>query len=314
MRALVIGASGQVGAALLAALSGRGHSALGTYAQHPAPGLSRLDVTDREAVERVIGEARPDWVLCPAGLTHVDYCEDHPAEAAAINRDGPLQAARLAARSGAGFVFFSTEYVFDGERGPYAEEDPARPLSVYGRSKWEGERGILAELERALVVRTTVVYGPDRQEKNFVYQLIRNCRSGQGMRIPVDQISSPTYNADLAGATVELCERDFRGVYHVAGDGVMDRFAFARLACEVFALDPSRLTPVATSALGQKAPRPLRGGLRIDKARSVLATPLRSPEAGLRAMRAALEGLGDNSPMCARFATFRAVDPSSGIR
>src|SRR6266542_2826538 len=289
MRALVIGASGQVGAALLAELGARGHEALGTYAHHPAAGLTALDITDRGAVERAIGGARADWVLCPAGLTHVDYCEEHPTEAFAINRDAALHAAREGGRAGAGFVFYSTEYVFDGERGPYAEEDPARPLSVYGRSKWEGERAVLAEIERALVVRTTVVYGPDPQGKNFVYQLIRNCRSGQAMRIPADQVSSPTYNADLARGTIELCERDLSGVYHLAGDGVMDRFAFARLACEVFAVDPSRLTPVVTSALGQKAARPLKGGLRIAKARGLLSTPLRSPEAGLRAMRAALE-------------------------
>ena len=149
---------------------------------------------------------------------------------------------------------------------------------------------MLGEVEPALVVRTTVVYGPDRQGKNFVYQLIRNCRSGQGMRIPSDQVSSPTYNADLAQASVELCERDQRGVFHLAGDGVLDRFAFAKLACDVFGLDAARLTPVSTAALGQKAPRPLKGGLRIAKAQALLRTPLRSPEAGLRAMKAALEG------------------------
>ncbi|PYO36365.1 MAG: NAD(P)-dependent oxidoreductase [Candidatus Rokuibacteriota bacterium] len=308
MRALVIGASGQVGAAVLEALRDRGHQALGTYAHHPAPELAPLNVTDRGAVERAIVDARADWVLCPAGLTHVDHCEEHPAEAFAINRDGALHAAREARRAGAGFVFFSTEYVFDGEQGPYAEDDPARPLSVYGRSKWEGERAILDEVERALVVRTTVVYGPDAQEKNFVYQLIRNCRNGQPMRIPVDQLSSPTYNVDLARATVELCERDHHGVYHLAGDGVLDRFAFARLACEVFALDPSRLAPVATAALEQKAPRPLKGGLRIAKAQAALSTPLRSPEAALRAMRAALEGAPTATPAAS------SVDPHPGIR
>jgi dTDP-4-dehydrorhamnose reductase len=312
MRALVIGASGQVGGALLEALRARGHEALGTYTHHLAEGLAPLDVTDRAAVERAVSAARPDWVLCPAGLTHVDYCEEHPADAFAINRDGALHAAREAGRVGAGFVFYSTEYVFDGERGPYAEEDPAHPLSVYGRSKWEGERAVLAETARALVVRTTVVYGPDRQEKNFVYQLIRNCRSGQGMRIPADQVSSPTYNVDLAQATVELCERDLGGVYHLAGDGVLDRFAFARLACEVFGLDPSGLTPVATATLGQKAARPLKGGLSIAKARGVLATPLRSPEAGLRAMRAALEGgAGVGLGGCT---SAHAVDRHPGIR
>ena len=292
MRAFVIGASGQVGGCLLEALRARGHEALGTHARHPMDGLAPLDVTDHVAVERAVTAARPDWVLCPAGLTHVDYCEEHPEEAFAINRDGALAAARSAARAGAGFVFFSTEYIFDGERGPYAEEDAARPVSVYGRSKWEGERVVLAEMPGAVIVRTTVVYGPDRQEKNFVYQLIRNCRSGQGMRIPADQVSSPTYNVDLAGAIVELCERNLGGVYHLVGDGVMDRFAFARIACEVFKLDGSRLTPVTTAQLGQKAARPLKAGLGIAKAQRVLATPLRSPEAGLRAMREALEGRG----------------------
>jgi dTDP-4-dehydrorhamnose reductase len=312
MRALVIGASGQVGAALLDALRARGHEAVGTYAHHAEKGLTPLDVTDRAAVERAVREARPDWVLCPAGLTHVDYCEEHPAEAFAINCEAASHAAREAGGAGAGFVFYSTEYVFDGEYGPYAEEDATRPLSVYGRSKREGERAVLAENARALVVRTTVVYGPDRQGKNFVCQLKRNCRSGQGMRIPVDQVSSPTYNVDLAQATVELCERDLRGVYHLAGDGVLDRFAFARLACEVFGLDPSGLTPVTTAALGQKAPRPLKGGLSIAKARGVLATPLRSPEAGLRAMREAVERRAGAAP--GGCASAHSVDPHPGIR
>jgi dTDP-4-dehydrorhamnose reductase len=291
MRVLVIGVSGQVGAALLAALRARGHEATGTYAQHPVAGASPLDIRDAAAVEHAVASVRPDWVFCPAGMTYVDGCEEHPEDAFAVNRDGPLHAARMAERAGAGFVYFSTEYVFDGDAGPYAEDDPVRPLSQYGISKWEGERAIVSAMERAVVVRTTVVYGPDHQEKNFIYQLIRNCRSGQGMRIPADQVSSPTYNVDLAAATVELAERDLTGVYHLAGDGILDRFAFARLACSVFDLDPSRLTPVATSALGQKAPRPLKAGLTITKAQGVLRTPLRSPEAGLRAMRAALNSL-----------------------
>ena len=289
MRALVIGASGQVGAALLRALRARGHEARGTYSQHAAEGLVRLDIRDRAAVERLVGEAQPHWVFCPAGLTHVDYCEDHPTEAAAINRDGALHAAYAAQRAGAAFVFYSTEYVFDGASGPYAEGDMAHPLSEYGRSKWQGERAVLAAIQGAIVVRTTVVYGPDRQEKNFVYQVLRACRSGQPMLVPSDQISSPTYNGDLAAASVELCERGLSGLFHLAGDGVLARYLFALLICQVFGLDPAPLTPVPTSALAQKAPRPLKGGLLIAKARATLQTPLHSHEAGLRIMRLALE-------------------------
>jgi dTDP-4-dehydrorhamnose reductase len=288
MRALVIGVSGQVGAMLLDVLRERGHEATGTYARHAVEGAWPLDIRDAPAVEQAVALGKPDCVLCPAGLTFVDYCEDHPEEAFAVNRDGPLHVAQMAQRFGAGFVYFSTDYVFDGTHGPYDEDDLPRPLSAYGRSKLEGERAVLAAHGRAIVVRTTWVYGPDRQEKNFIYQLIRNCRAGTPMRIPADQVSSPAYNLDLAAATVELAERGLGGIYHVAGGESLDRHAFARMACEVFGLDPAGVSPVTTAALGQKAPRPLRAGLRIDKARAGLATPLRGPRAGLEAMRSAI--------------------------
>ena len=288
MRALVIGASGQVGAALLRALRARGHHAVGTWAHREFPGLVPLDFTDAAAVERAIGDTRPDWVICPAALSHVDYCEEHPDEAFATNLHAPLAAAKAAARAGAGFVYYSSDYVFDGIGGPYAEDAPPRPLGVYGQSKWEGEQAVLGALERALVVRTSVVYGPERQEKNFVYQLIRACRGGQGFRPAVDQRASPSYNVDVAAATVECCEREERGIWHLAGADTIDRMAFARLVCRVFDLDGSRLTPAFTSELKQKAARPLDGGLSITKARARLRTPLHGAEDGLRAMRVAL--------------------------
>lgn len=288
MRALVIGASGQVGAALLRALAARGHAAVGTWAHHVYPGLLPLDFSDAGAVERLIGDTRPDWVFCPAALSHVDYCEDHPDEAFAANLHAPVAAAKAADRAGAGFVYYSSDYVFDGIGGPYAEDAAPRPLGVYGRSKWEGEQAVLGALERSLVIRTSVVYGPERQEKNFVYQIIRACRGGQGFRPAVDQRASPSYNEDVATATVECCEREQRGIWHLAGADVLDRMAFARLVCRVFDLDGSRLTPATTAALEQKAGRPLDGGLRISKAQAQLRTPLRGAEAGLRAMREAL--------------------------
>jgi dTDP-4-dehydrorhamnose reductase len=288
MRALVIGASGQVGAALLRVLRARGHEAVGTWAYHTAPGLVPLNLADGASLVRLLGDLRPDWVLCPAALSHVDYCEEHPDEAFAVNVHAPFAAAKTAARAGAGFVYYSSDYVFDGVGGPFVEEHPPRPLGVYGRSKAEGEQAVLGALDRALVVRTSVVYGPERQEKNFVYQLIRACRGSQGFRPAVDQRASPSYNEDVAAATVECCEREERGIWHLAGADTLDRMAFARLVCRVFELDASRLTPATTAELGQKAARPLDGGLDVGKARRLLKTPLRGAEAGLRAMKAAL--------------------------
>lgn len=255
----------------------------------PQPGTVPLDITNTEATAGLIARVAPDCVLCPAGLTFVDYCEDHPGEAYAVNRDAPAAAARAATARGAGFVYFSTEYVFDGAAGPYSEDDVPRPISVYGASKLEGEGAAVAANPRTLVVRTTVVYGVDAQAKNFVYQLRRRLGAGERMRIPADQISSPTYSADLAAATVEAVERGVTGVVNLVGAGILDRHAFAIQACDVFELDAGLLDPVPTAALGQKAPRPLRAGLTIDRARAMLRTPLRGPVEGLRAMRAAVE-------------------------
>ena len=290
MRVLVIGTSGQVGGALVARLVERGHDVLGTHHRVPQPGTRPLDLGDGVATERCIAEIEPDWVLCPAGLTHVDYCEDHPEEAMAVNRDAPATAARAAAKQGAGFVYFSTEYVFDGTAGPYAEDAPVHPLSVYALSKLEGEHRATEENPRTAVIRTTVVYGPEPQGKNFVYQVLARARAGLTIRVPSDQISSPTYNVDLAAATVELIERDFRGVLHVAGPVVLDRHAFAQEVCAVFGLDAARIEPVETAALGQRARRPLRAGLTTDRARRLLRTPLRPPREALVDMRRVLEG------------------------
>src|SRR3989442_11897325 len=207
MRALVIGASGQVGAALCARLAARGHSAMGPHSRAPQPGTRPLDFTDASATETVIAETAPDWVFCPAGLTHVDYCEDHPDQAFLINRAAPAAAARAAARRGAGLVYYSSEDVFDGGARPYREDDPINPLSVYGRSKLEGEGAVRAENPRALVLRTTVVYGPEPQGKNFVYQLLRRAPTRDPLTLPTDPRSKPPDNALLAPPPVEVPQR-----------------------------------------------------------------------------------------------------------
>jgi dTDP-4-dehydrorhamnose reductase len=294
VRALVVGASGQVGGALMQAFRARGHEATGTYASHPVEGAWPLDIKSAAAVEHAVAFVKPDWILCPAGLSHVDYCEAHPDEARALNRDAPLHLARMGQRIGALFVYYSTDYVFDGVGGPFREGDTPRPLNVYGRSKLEGERALLGSLPRALVIRTSVVYGPEAQEKNFVYQLIRACREGRPFRPAVDQRASPTYNPDLGAASVELCEQGAGGLYHVAGGETLDRWAFAQLIVATFGLDGSRLSPVKTAELAQPAARPLDGGLHVAKASAAVQTRLRGAAEGLRAMREASSDRDEN--------------------
>ena len=273
-------------------LTDRGHHVIGTHHGHPQPSTRPLDLTDASATERFIAEIEPDWVVCPGGLTAVDYCESHHDEAMAANRDAPAAAARAAAKRGAGFVYFSTEYVFDGTAGPYAEDDPVNPQSVYALSKLEGERRAVAENPRTIVIRTTVVYGPEGQGKNWVYQVLRCARAGQPIHAPSDQRSSPTYNVDLAAATVELIEREFRGLIHVAGPVVLDRHAFTLQVCAAFGLDAGLVQGITTESMNQPARRPLNAGLVIDRARALLRTPLRAPREALADMRRVLDAAG----------------------
>jgi dTDP-4-dehydrorhamnose reductase len=266
MRAIVIGGSGQIGGWLLRVLAERGHSAVGTYATVPVAGLVRLDASERQTAASWLRSQEADVVFYPAGFTWVDGCERDPARARASNLEEPLNLARVAADGGARFVYFSTDYVFDGQDGPYDEEAPPRPLSEYGKAKLEAERALAEALgEAQLTVRTSWVFGPERQGKNFAYQLAKTLGQGKPLVCPSDQISSPSYGPDVAEAVVGLVEQGRSGLVHVAGPEVVDRVRFARALATAFGLDPGGIVGKTTAELGQGAPRPLSGGLLISR-------------------------------------------------
>jgi len=268
--ALVVGASGQVGEHLLRALHLAGQEALGTGCGHLRPGLRPLDLRDPEAVAAALQEIGPRTIYLPAAMTDVDYCERCPREANAINVAGTRVLAEAAGRIGAALVFFSSDYVFDGSSGPYAEGDPPNPICEYGRQKLAGERAVTEGVVDHLIVRTTVVYGWEAQGKNFVVRLADRLRRKERIRVPKDQIGSPTYAPNLAEAVVELVASGARGIFHVAGPDLASRYEFAVAAARAFGLDPSWIEPVWTHELAQAAQRPLKAGLRVDKALGAL--------------------------------------------
>jgi dTDP-4-dehydrorhamnose reductase len=294
MRALVVGGSGQIGGWLLRTLAERGHEAIGTYCTVPHDGLVALDASRMDESARWVGERRPDIVFYPAGFTWVDGCERDPARASAANLDQPLNLARAAGDVGARFVYFSTDYVFDGHAGPYDERSPTHPLSVYGRAKLDAERALADAIgDRALIVRTSWVFGPERQGKNFAYQLVRAIRAGKLVDCPSDQVSSPSYGPDVARAVVGLFEEDISGLIHVTGPEVMGRLEFAHAIATAFGLDGSKIVAKTTAELGQGAPRPLKGGLltpRLDEARPGSMRPLAEALADFQVRLAAGEG------------------------
>jgi dTDP-4-dehydrorhamnose reductase len=265
-----VGAGGQVGGALLARL---GDAAVGAWRTPPPGGLAAdLETLARDprAGAALVDAAAPAVVVVTAGMTWVDGCEREPDRADRVNRDGPAALARAAAAAGSRTVYLSTEYVFDGTAGPYGEEDPVRPLSAYGRSKLEGERAVLDADPAALVLRTAVVYGPERHGRNFAYQVVTRLGRGDPLRVPGDQVSTPTYNADLVEGLVRLVAAGTGGIVNVAGPEVLDRAAFARQLASLMGLDGDLVQPVPTSALAQDAARPLDAGLRIDRLRALL--------------------------------------------
>jgi dTDP-4-dehydrorhamnose reductase len=288
MKALVIGASGQVGGALLQVLIERGHTAVGTYRQHARPNLVALDTANEADVEELLERLQPDWIFYPAGLSWVDLCERESERCFIENVRWPVSTAAAATRQRAGFVYYSSEYIFDGAAGPYDERAVPRPLNVYGRSKLAAEQALLDVNPLVVLVRTTVVYGPEFQQKNYIYQVLSKIGRGETLQTPNDQVSTPTYNLDLATASVECAERRMTGVINLVGPDRLDRYSFALAACRMFGLDERLIVPRSTADLNQLAPRPLNAGLISTRAQHILCTRLRGVADGLCAMQAAL--------------------------
>jgi dTDP-4-dehydrorhamnose reductase len=287
---LVVGASGQVGTQMLQVL---GESAVAT-SRTPRPGWLTLDLAEVAEVEQVealladegLAEGELAAIYCVGGMTYVDGCETQPELAWRTNARGPGVLAEFARRRGLPYVFFSTDYVFDGAAavfdgaavgledfeqyaGPYDEEARTHPLSVYGRTKLEGEQRVMQAHDGALVLRTTWVYGADPREKNYLYSLMRSLAAGTNMRTPVDQVSTPTYNRDLIAVALGLVEAGASGVFHVGGPEAMSRLAFARQVAVALGLDAELLEGVTTAELAQAAARPLASGLKTEKLRRV---------------------------------------------
>lgn len=286
MQTLIIGASGLVGGALRAEFPG----SIGTYFRNPVDDFLPLDIADAGAVDALIARLAPDLVLLPAAQPNVDRCETEPAESERVNVAGTRNVAVAAARAGARLVFFSTDYVFDGQAGPYPPDAPTAPIQVYGRHKLAAETIVRATVADHLIVRACGVYGYQATGKNFVMALVRLAAAGERMRVPSDQWGTPTLADNLAAAVRELALAGHRGIVHPVGPDYLTRIDFARVAAEVFGYEPSFLDSVSTPELKQPAARPLRGGVDNRSTQALLRdTRLVGAREGLGLMRRRLE-------------------------
>lgn len=240
-----------------------------------------LDIGDASAVKSQLATLQLDVVFNCAAWTDVDGCESDPYRAEVANAVGPQLLASTCRDIDALLITVSSDYVFDGTKdGFYTQRDHPNPISVYGRSKLEGERRAQAAYSRTIVVRSGYIFGDGGT--NFLSTVFYRASRGERLKAISDMTGTPTYAADLAARLRELAKLDLPGIYHVvnAGDGVS--FAtFARTALEIGGVDPARLTSTTLAELNAAAPRPRNSRMRCLLSEAIRLTPLRGWRAAL---------------------------------
>lgn len=289
-RVMVVGASGLLGQHMMSAGKGMGLSMTGTFntVDEGIPGTIQMDITEPDSVSRGLEAACPELVVLCAAMTNVDQCEREPDAAYRVNMEGALNVAAECRSAGVKLVYISTDYVFNGLKGMrYHEFEPADPLSVYAKSKLEGERVTLDASRNNLVCRVSVVYGWNRvgKKNNFVTWIIDSLRQGRQVRLYDDQFVSPTYAPAAARDILELSLGKLKGVIHTSGPDCLSRYEIGRMVAEVFGLDGTLLVPVATAEMPLLAKRPARSCLGVDLAESELGRPMTGLRQGLEDMR-----------------------------
>lgn len=275
MKVAVTGANGLLGGAAVLLLAGR-HEVLGLGrgpCRLPAGSYSWADVDlgDGRSVEAALRDFRAEAVLHAGALTDVDFCEREPETAWRVNVGGTAEVARTCRALQARLVAVSTDYVFDGAAGPYGEDDVPNPRGVYARSKRCGEEAAMLLAPGCAVARTAVVYsGRAGAKSTFATQIVEKLGRGEPVKAFRDQIVSPTLAENGAAMVLELLlETDYQGVLHTAGASALDRVEFARRVAARFGLS-GEIVPVRTADVKLLAPRPLRAGLRVDRAAALL--------------------------------------------
>jgi dTDP-4-dehydrorhamnose reductase len=243
---LLTGGKGMLGHALSDLLVARGHQPL-------IGDLPELDITDPRALGKYFADHKPTLVLNCAAHTNVDGCEKEKDKADAINGYAVGHLGSLCGTCGAVLVHISTDFVFDGSlRRPYRADDATNPLSAYGKSKLLGERELQEHPPaRWLIVRTAWLYG--RHGANFPRTMVQAAQAGKELTVVNDQIGSPTYTVDLAGAILDLIDSGASGLWHATNSGQTTWFEFARATLEEFGLRP-QITPISSAEWARKRP------------------------------------------------------------
>ncbi|MEM0938610.1 MAG: SDR family oxidoreductase [Bacteroidota bacterium] len=295
-RILITGANGLLGQKLVklyekknmelvATARGANRNPEGEYVYH------ELDITLKDQVNEVIGNAQPDIIINTAAMTHVDQCELNPEDCWKLNVEAVDHLIAAAKKHNCFFIHLSTDFVFDGENGPYKEEDVPNPLSKYAESKLASEKMLEKRGLDYAIVRTMLVYGivPDMSRSNIILWVKKSLEEGQEIKVVNDQWRNPTLAEDVAKGCALIAEKKAKGIFNISGKDLLTPWDMAVKTADFFGLDKSLMKEVDGSIFTQPAKRPHKTGFILRKARKELGFEPVSFHEGLTILQSQLK-------------------------
>ena len=277
MRILVTGASGLLGLNLCLHLADD-HKILGTFHSRelfkPPFQTAYCDLNDGRAVEKLLRKAKPELLINCAAMANVDVCESQPEEAHRINAEMPGSLAARCKEMDIRFIHISTDAVFDGKMGDYSEEDAPNPLSVYARTKFDGERMVAIEYPDAIIARVNFYGFSLSGTRSLAEFFLNNLKAGNSVNGFVDVMFCPLYVTDLVGTLLRMAEKELKGLYHVVSPESLSKYAFGVKIAEKFRFDKNLIQPRSVTESGLLAARSPKLTLNIDKLKAAkISTP-----------------------------------------
>ena len=279
MKILITGANGFLGHHLTKHLLQNNHHVIATgkgdcrlpFNNFEGFEYATMDFTDPFAVHDVFEKYKPGVVIHAGAISKPDDCEQQQWQAYVTNVEGTVTLLINAAEQKSFFIFVSTDFVFDGTRGMYTEEDVTAPVNFYGKTKAEAEEAVKEYEHGWAIARTVLVYGKPLAGRTNILRIVKEkLEKGEEYSVVDDQVRTPTYVEDLAAGIIAIAEKRAHGIYHLSGTDILTPYQMACMAADYLGLNKSLLKKVTAADFSQSAVRPLKTGFIIDKAKDQL--------------------------------------------
>ncbi len=244
----------------------------------------KMDITNAEEVAEIVGKNKPDVIIHTAAMTNVDQCETEKELCWQMNVNAVEYLVNACKTIDCLLVHLSTDFIFDGKKGPYDENASPNPISYYGESKLAAEQIILASNIRWAIARTVLVYGivDDMSRTNIILWVKKSLEDGKKINVVTDQFRTPTLAEDLAMGCWQIAENEATGIFNISGKDLLTPYEMAIKTADFFGLNKSLISMADSSTFSQTAKRPPRTGFIIDKATAKLGYKPHSFEQGIK--------------------------------